>query len=211
MRLSHTLVLASTNRHKLEEFQALFFSYPNVEIKSCADFIRNTEGLQYAERHDTYAENATAKARLVNQACHYPSLADDSGIEVEGLGGKPGVRSHRYAPPRAGLSQDQANLELLLKELGNPETSRNARFVCSLALVVEGVLLEATGVLEGTLLQEPRGKYGFGYDPLFMPRGSNKTLSEMTSGEKNSISHRSRALADLMAQVKRLGIVLAKP
>jgi XTP/dITP diphosphohydrolase len=211
MRLSPTLVLASTNRHKLEEFQALFFSYPNVEIRSAADFIRNPEGLQFAERHDTYAENAVAKARLVNQACHYPSLADDSGLEVEGLGGRPGVRSHRYASPRAGLTQDQANQEYLLKELASPETSRVARFVCHLALVVEGVLLQSTGVLDGTILAEARGRHGFGYDPLFLPRGSSKTLAEMTAGEKNSISHRARALADLMGQVKRLGIVLAKP
>lgn len=211
MRLSHTLVLASTNRHKLEEFQALFFSYPGIEIRSCGDFVRNTEGLGFAERHDTYAENAIAKARLINQACHYPTLADDSGLEVEGLGWKPGVRSHRYASPRAGVSQDVANQELLLKELSNPETSRNARFVCTLALLVEGVLVQATGVLEGTIQREPRGKHGFGYDPVFLPRGSSKTLAEMSAGEKNSISHRSRALADLMGQVRRLGIVLAKP
>lgn len=211
MRLSHTIVLASTNRHKLEEFQALFFSYPGIQIQSADQLIRNTEGIQFAERHETYAENAIAKARLVNQACHYPTLADDSGLEVEGIGWKPGVRSHRYATPRPGVSQDVANQELLLKELSHPEASRNARFVCTLALLVEGILLQSTGVLEGTILQQARGKHGFGYDPLFLPRGSSKTLAEMSSGEKNSISHRSRALADLMGQVRKLGIVLAKP
>jgi XTP/dITP diphosphohydrolase len=211
MRLSNVIVLATQNRDKLEEFRALLASeHPGVELRMASEFLRNPEGLSFAERHETYLDNALAKARLVNQGSHYPSLADDSGLEVEGLGGKPGVRSHRYATPRAGVSQDQANVELLLKSLGSG-SSRDARFVCTLALLIEGIMLTSTGILEGTIADAPRGRNGFGYDPIFIPKGSNKTFAEMTSVEKNAASHRARALHDLMAQVKSHGIVLAKP
>src|SRR4051812_28091898 len=111
MRLSNKVILASLNRSKFEEFTLLFAHYPEIELVQAAELIRNPEGLQHAEKHSTYLENAVAKARLANFASHYPSLADDSGIEVEALGGRPGVRSHRYATPRAGVSQDQANME----------------------------------------------------------------------------------------------------
>ncbi|MGZ3699073.1 MAG: RdgB/HAM1 family non-canonical purine NTP pyrophosphatase, partial [Bdellovibrionota bacterium] len=171
----------------------------------------NPEGLAHSERHSTYLENASAKARLANQGTHFPTIADDSGLEVDALGGKPGVRSHRYATPKAGISQDQANVQLLLSELKG-STSREAKFVCTLVLVIEGILIHATGTLEGTISDAPRGTNGFGYDPVFMPKGShNKTLAELTDVEKNSISHRAKALHELMAQVKSHGILFAKP
>jgi XTP/dITP diphosphohydrolase len=209
MRLVNRILLATENRNKFEEFKALFSTHPEIELLMANQVLRNTEGLKFAERYDTYLENALAKARLVNQGAHYPSLADDSGLEVEGLQGKPGVRSHRYATPKAGLSQDQANVEFLLKELSGK--SRNAKFVCTLALLVEGILIHATGTLEGTIAETPRGTNGFGYDPIFIPNGSNKTLAEMTETEKNAISHRFQALQNLMTQVKQHGIVFAKP
>src|SRR4051812_34700616 len=111
MRLSNKIVLASLNRNKFEEMQALLDGYPQVELAQASDFIRNADKLAFVERHDTYFENAIAKARLANAGCHYPCLADDSGLEVEALNGKPGVRSHRYATPKAGMTQDQANVE----------------------------------------------------------------------------------------------------
>lgn len=209
MRLSHKIVIASQNRDKFEEFKALFSVYPEIEPIPVHEVVRNPEKLNFAERHDSYLENAIAKARLVNLGSHYPVLADDSGLEVEALGNKPGVRSHRYATPRPGISQDQANIDLLQKELaGKP---RNARFVCTLVLVIEGIMIHATGALEGTISEDQRGANGFGYDPVFIPRGSTKTFAEMTDGEKNSLSHRARALHELMAKVKAHGIVLAKP
>lgn len=210
MRLSNRVLLATLNRDKFEEFQELLSAYPEVELVRAEDLIRNPTGLQFAERHDTYLENAVAKARLANHASHYPSLADDSGLEVDALKGRPGVRSHRYATPKPRMSQDQANVELLLTEMKNSET-RTARFVCTLALVIEGVLLHSTGILEGTIATAPRGAQGFGYDPVFIPKGSSKSLAEMTSVEKNAISHRAKALHDLMAQVKAHGLVFAKP
>ncbi len=210
MRLVNRIVLATTNRDKFEEFQSIFSGQSEVELLSADQIVRNADKLGFAERYDTYLENASAKARLANMGCHYPCLADDSGLEVQSLGGKPGVRSHRYASPKAGLTQDAANNERLLSELGR-ESSRNARFVCSLVLCIEGLTLTGMGTVEGTLLTEPRGNTGFGYDPLFVPKGATKTFAEMTAQEKNAVSHRARAVQALMEQVRTHGIVFAKP
>jgi XTP/dITP diphosphohydrolase len=209
MRLANKVLLATTNRDKYNEFNSLFAAYPDVELILAERVIRNVGGLRFAERYETYLENAIAKARLVNQASHYPSLADDSGLEVQALEGKPGVRSHRYAAPISGLSQDEANTQFLLKELGNKESP--ARFVCTLALVIEGILIHSQAALEGSITLDPRGENGFGYDSVFVPKGSVKTLAEMTNVEKNAVSHRAKALHDLMSQVKSHGIVFAKP
>lgn len=210
MRLSNQIVLASTNREKFEEFVDLLKAHPGIDLIPVESLVRNAHALGTVEKHNTYLENALAKARLVNQGCHFPSLSDDSGLEVLALEGRPGVRSARYAPPRPGLTQDRSNLVTLLEELkGNPR--RDARFVCTLALVMEGVSIHATGVLEGTLTEAPRGIEGFGYDPIFVPKGASKTLAEMTRSEKNLISHRSRALDALMKNALQAGVVFAKP
>jgi XTP/dITP diphosphohydrolase len=137
-------------------------------------------------------------------------LADDSGLEVDALSGKPGVRSHRYATPKAGKSQDEANRELLLSELASAK-SRKARFVTVLAIVIEGVMIHAEGTLEGSIATEERGTHGFGYDSVFVPQGSTKTLAEMSAEEKNALSHRGKALKELLAQIESHGIVFAKP
>ncbi|MCM2321892.1 MAG: RdgB/HAM1 family non-canonical purine NTP pyrophosphatase [Oligoflexia bacterium] len=210
MRLSNKIVIATQNRSKFDEFKALFNAYPEIELARADQLIRNADLLRFGETFDTYLANALAKARLAGNACHHPVIADDSGLEVEGIGWKPGVRSFRYAEARPGVPQDQANNERLLKELG-PNKSRQARFTCTLVLLMEGILLHATGVLEGTIAEAPRGENGFGYDPLFIPRGSTKTFAEMSDGEKNSISHRGKALHELMSQVKTHGIVFVKP
>ncbi|MFZ9595486.1 MAG: RdgB/HAM1 family non-canonical purine NTP pyrophosphatase [Bdellovibrionia bacterium] len=210
MRLSKRVLLATTNRHKFEEFQALLRPYPEVQLVAAEALVRNPGQLQNVEKHSTYLENAIAKARLANQCSHYPSLADDSGLEVMALEGRPGVKSHRYAPAKPFKSQDEANVDLLLSELKNA-SSRQARFVCTVALVVEGILIHAQGILDGQIATAPRGLHGFGYDPIFIPNGSDKTLAEMTDEEKNKISHRKHALENLMAQVKSHGIILAKP
>ncbi len=210
MRLSSQVVLATHNRGKLQEFRGLFSAYPAIELIPADQVIRNAEGLKFAEKYDSYLENAISKARMINKASHYPALADDSGLEVSALEGRPGVRSHRYAPPQPHLSQDQANIEHMLKEMKSAP-SRSARFVCTLALVIEGILLHSTGILNGTLLEQPKGGQGFGYDPIFVPTDSTKTLAEMSSAEKNKISHRTQAFHALMAQVKAHGITFAKP
>jgi XTP/dITP diphosphohydrolase len=210
MRTANILVLASTNRHKFEEMTLLFKRYPEITLVPVNEYIRNSEKIGMVETSDQYSENAIAKARIANHGCHYPCIADDSGIEVEALEGRPGVRSHRYAIPKKGETQDQANNTKLLTELkGNP--NRNARFVCHIALVMEGTLLHVVGTMEGTIAEAPRGPGGFGYDPLFIPKGYTQTLAEIGVEQKNKISHRALAVAQLMEEIKRQEIVLAKP
>jgi XTP/dITP diphosphohydrolase len=212
MRNAETLVIATNNRHKVEEFQELFRPWPNLKIVPASEFIRNADKLSSVEVFEHYRENAMAKARACNHGCHYPSLGDDSGLEVDALGGGPGPRSHRYALPVRGESQDQSNIKKLLKELqGVPAEKRTARFVCHVALVMEGTLLEAQGTLEGTLALEAAGNGGFGYDPVFIPAGQTRTLAELGAEFKNRISHRALAIRSLMEEIKAREIVLARP
>jgi len=213
MRESHTIVLASLNFDKFREMKSLLAVYPGIELVSPEGLIRNADKIGLVENHATYLENSAAKARLVNQGCHYPALSDDSGLEIDALGGKPGIRSHRYVkldgyPSK--ISQDKANIDKVLEEMKG-KADRTARFVTSLFFVIEGIELQADGFLEGTIAEAPRGQMGFGYDPIFVPKGEKRTLGEMTETEKNRISHRAQALAKIMEQVKRLGIQIAKP
>lgn len=213
MRLANQLVLASTNIHKYREFKALLAvhaSESRIELVPAESVITNADKLGFVETYETYLENAVAKARLANQGCHYPCLGDDSGLEVSALNGKPGVRSRRFTPERAGISQDEANVQALLEALLG-KTDRSARFVCTLALIVEGVLMHVTGVLEGTIAERPAGKNGFGYDPIFIPKGQMRTFAEMPDSEKNSISHRAKAVQALLGEMRARSIVLAKP
>jgi len=216
MRLSNKIILATLNRGKFEEFRTLFSAYPDIELGIASDYLRNPEKLALVETFNTYSENAIAKARLANQGAHYPTLADDSGLEVDILEGKPGVHSHRYAslppaqPGQVGISQDQANIQKLLLALA-AKPSRVARFTCTLALLMEGIMIQSVGTLEGTITDSPRGSNGFGYDSVFIPKGTSRTFAEMTDAEKNMISHRAKALHDLMAKVKAHGLVFAKP
>jgi XTP/dITP diphosphohydrolase len=212
MRNAHTIVLASTNRHKFEEFRILIGRYPGIELVPADAHLRNADKLALVETSDHYYDNAVAKARACNHGCHYPSLADDSGLEVDFLGGKPGVRSHRFAIPKAGETQDAANIKKLLEAMKTAtDAQRDARFVCHLALVMEGKLIHAVGTLEGTIAREPAGEDGFGYDPIFVPKGQTRTLAELGSEIKNRISHRALAVANLMEELRQQEIVLARP
>ncbi|RYZ62806.1 MAG: RdgB/HAM1 family non-canonical purine NTP pyrophosphatase [Proteobacteria bacterium] len=213
MRKTDAIVFASMNGHKLLEMRALFAKFPEYEILSPSGLLRNASKIGAVETYSSYADNSAAKARLVNQGCHYPTIADDSGLEVSALDQRPGVHSHRYADlsgyPSA-QAQDQANVTKLLGELTG-QTNRQAEFVCHLSLVVEGVLVSAEGRLRGTIANVPSGQNGFGYDPVFVPHGETRTFAEMTETEKNKISHRAVALEALMQKVKELGIQIAKP
>jgi XTP/dITP diphosphohydrolase len=199
MRNASQIVFASTNDHKLIEMKALLSKVEGLELISPAGLLRNADKIGAVEVHSTYLENAAAKARLVNQGCHFPALADDSGLEVLALEGKPGVRSAR-----------DWNLEKVLTATKGA-ANREARFVCALALAMEGTLITATGILEGALLDAPRGKNGFGYDPIFVPKGETRTLAEMTESEKNTLSHRALAVAALLRECNELGIQFTKP
>lgn len=188
------IALATHNRHKLRELARICADWPvewvSVETRDPADFP------DVEETGDTYLGNATLKARAVSQALVLPALADDSGIEVDGLGGRPGPRSARYAGERA---TDEENLRALIQAIrGVPSSGRTARYRCVAVLATpDGALREAEGICEGTLRTTPAGSSGFGYDPVFEPVGWDVTMAELTDGQKDRISHRGRAFRAL--------------
>jgi XTP/dITP diphosphohydrolase len=184
------LLLASDNRGKLAELQAMLPG--DVEIRTLADL-----GIAPAEETGaTFAENSAIKAVHAAQASGLLTLADDSGLAVAALDGRPGVRSKRYAGEQA---TDEDNIRLLLEELSvADDNSRHAGFVCVLTLASPGgVLASATGRCEGRIGTERRGQNGFGYDPVFYIE-DGRTIAELGAAEKNLISHRGRALKDML-------------
>jgi len=213
MRVASKIILASNNLHKLNELKDLFKLESELELVPPDAYLRNSEKIGLVETHSDYLGNAIAKARLVNQGCHYPALGDDSGLEVLALEGKPGIHSARFAKLSgypSSQDQDKANVELLLSKLVGA-ANRKARFVCTLALVIEGICVTAEGVLEGRITENARGGAGFGYDPIFIPEGMNKTLAELTMEEKNRFSHRALATQSLFKKLRTHGIDFARP
>lgn len=184
-----TVVLATHNRHKVVELRRIMDGAP-IELVSGLDLqIPDVE-----ETGDTFADNALLKARACVEATGLPSVADDSGLVVDALRGAPGVRSARYAGEGA---DDDANLRLVLERLGGA-TERSARFVCVAALVTpDGQEVTEDGVMEGVLTDAPRGDGGFGYDPIFVAVGEQRTNAELTPTEKDAISHRGAAFRAL--------------
>ena len=174
------LLLASRNAHKVREFARLL---GGMALDPLPDEVETPP-----ETGDSYAENALIKARTAAAATGRPAFADDSGIEAEALGGRPGVRSARYAGPEAS---DGDNLARFREEV--PPGSR-LRYVCVIAYVAPGgeeTLFE--GACEGTMAAEGAGSRGFGYDPVFVPDGEDRTMAELADAEKDAISHRGRA------------------
>lgn len=195
--MRHTLVVATQNAGKLAELRALLAALP-LEVVSSDDVL--TRKITVVEDGDTFAENATKKATTIARATMMLTLADDSGLEVDALGGAPGVRSARYAHPRATDGENNAALLAALVNLADDGTIVRARFRCVLALVDPIVSFEphlVEGVCEGRILLAPRGSGGFGYDPLFLLEGSDKTMAELSDVEKNNVSHRGRAFQAL--------------
>lgn len=186
------LVLASHNLGKVEEFEAGLADL-GVKLMSLADF---PDCPEIEEDGDTFADNALKKARTAFAFTGYPSLADDSGLEVAALGGEPGVHSHRFAGPECN---DAANNRLLIKKLqGLPPEQRRAQFRTVLALVL-GPDKEFTveGICHGIIRDIPQGSGGFGYDPHFYFPEFDRTMAQLTVDEKNSVSHRGRAIKKL--------------
>lgn len=179
------LYLATQNKHKVEELSALLQDHFTVRDLST---LALTE--EIPETGSTLAENSLQKARYIAERFQVSCLADDSGLEVEALGGAPGVYSARYA---GEPKDDQANLQLLLKNLqGN--SNRRARFVTVLTYFKRDSYHAFEGEIQGTIVEAPRGDQGFGYDPVFQPETEERTFAEMTMAEKNKIAHRARAL-----------------
>jgi XTP/dITP diphosphohydrolase len=188
-------VLASGNRGKLEEFQALLAD-AGIVLRSQSSF-----GIApVAETASTFVENALAKARHASAAAGLPALADDSGLCVDALGGAPGLRSARYAGTGAS---DAANIAKLLGALSQiPDVSRSAHFVCVIVALehpLDPAPTIAMGRWDGRIARTPRGQHGFGYDPVFVPGDGSTTVAEMAPAEKNRSSHRAQALARLRA------------
>ena len=192
------IVLASRNKHKIGELQALLSKHvPSVEVLSLDDV--RFEG-DIVEDGDTFEENAYIKARAA-ASTGYIGLGDDSGLSVRALGGEPGIYSARYAGEHGN---DEANNLKLLRNLEDKD-DRHAEFVCAIACVFPDDLdskMIFRGVTEGRIIDEYRGKGGFGYDPLFLYEPMGKTFAEMSAEEKNSISHRGKAMELLAEKLK---------
>jgi XTP/dITP diphosphohydrolase len=183
-----TLILATRNLHKVREIGQILGD--GVVLRSLADF---PEVPEVPEEGETFEANAIQKAAFAARALGLPALADDSGLEVDALHGAPGARSARFAGERATYEENNAKLLGLLK--GVPEAGRTARFRCVIALArPDGTARAAEGACEGRIAEAPAGTGGFGYDPLFIPAGYDRTFAELGEEVKNRISHRSRAL-----------------
>lgn len=191
------LVVATRNGGKSREIREFLQDFP-VEIRDLNDFGPIPEAVEDGE---TFEENAYKKASFTAKVLGFPALADDSGLEVEALGGEPGVHSARYAGPQA--TDDENNRKLLGALSGNP--NRKARFCCVLSLAVpSGPALTYEATCEGMIVEAPRGKQGFGYDPLFYYPPTEKTFAEMTLAEKSTVSHRGKALRDLKKEFDKV-------
>lgn len=190
-----TLVFASNNAHKLSEVRAILDGL--FEIKSLKEIGCDAD---IPETGLTFRENAIQKAQYVKEHFGYDCFADDSGLQVEALGGEPGVYSARYAVINGKSieeGKDEANMNVLLAKLAGVE-NRLACFRTSIALIFDGNTYYFDGVVPGLIIDEKRGDGGFGYDPIFIPEGYDKTFAELGNEVKNGISHRARAVKQLV-------------
>lgn len=199
------LVLASSNPGKKREFERLLLPL-GVTVLDQASL-----GVAPApEPHMTYVENALAKARHASEMTNKPALADDSGLCVPALGGAPGVRSARYADPVQGMPQDEANNAYLVRSLEGI-ADRRAMYVALLVMVMRAddpLPIVAQGLWHGEVIDEPRGQHGFGYDPHFWLAQQSQTAAELAPELKNSISHRAIATELLLAEMRKLSLII---
>jgi XTP/dITP diphosphohydrolase len=189
------LALATRNPGKIREIQRICSDW-NVEWVT-----DDGSWPEVAETGSTYLENAVAKARAIGEVTGLPALADDSGIEVDALGGEPGVSSAVYAGEKAG---DEDNLRLLIERVAAyAPDARSARYRCiAVCAFPDGATVWTEGTCEGSLVQEPRGTEGFGYDPIFVPAGEERTVAELGNEWKAENSHRARAARDLLRAMR---------
>ena len=188
-------VFATNNSHKLEEVTAILGE--KVELLSMKDIKCDTD---IPETADTLEGNALLKARYIFDNYHLDCFADDTGLEVESLGGAPGVYSARYADGQGHDSQ--ANMNKLLKEM-EEKNDRKAQFRTIISLIEKGEERQFEGIVKGQITREKRGESGFGYDPIFQPDGYETTFAELGSDIKNRISHRARAVAALCDYLRK--------
>lgn len=190
--MDHEIIIATKNAGKAREFEKLFAKF-SLSVKTLLDY---PELDDVEETGSTFEENAVLKAETIANRLNAKVLADDSGLEIDALDGRPGIYSARYA----GIQKnDEANIDKILSELDDvADSARTARFCCALALAEPGKeTLTVRGICEGQILRERRGTNGFGYDPVFYVVEENKTMAELTSEKKNEISHRAKAISKL--------------
>ena len=187
--MKHKFVFATNNAHKLEEVTAILGN--RIELLSLKDIHCHTD---IPETADTLEGNALLKAQYIYENYQMDCFADDTGLEVESLGGAPGVHSARYADGQGHDSQ--ANMNKLLKEM-EEKNDRKAQFRTIISLIEKGEERQFEGIVKGQITREKRGESGFGYDPIFQPDGYETTFAELGSDIKNRISHRARAVAAL--------------
>lgn len=191
------LIIASNNAHKVQEIKQILDG-KFEEILSLREAGVDHETV---EDGSTFAENALKKAREIAAITGLAAMADDSGLCVNALNGAPGIYSARYSGCEDKSLVDKANNDLLLKNLEG-KSDRSAYFICSVALVYpDGREVVAEGRMPGRIIDDPRGAKGFGYDPIFLPDGESRTAAELSDEEKNAISHRGRALKNLLDKI----------
>lgn len=192
------VVCATSNAGKIREASAILAG-TGLEIASVPLWLGEVE------TGTSYLENARLKAASALRLAQMPVLAEDSGLELDALGGLPGLRSARFAG--AGATAERNNAKLLRLLDGVPDQERTARYrAVAVLLLPSGAELVGEGVWEGHIAAGPRGEGGFGYDPLFVPSGETRTAAELSEAEKNEISHRSRALRDLVERAQKAGV-----
>lgn len=189
------LVFATNNNHKLEELQSILGN--RFELLSLKDIGCNED---IPEEQPTLEGNASQKAFYVYEKYGYSCFADDTGLEIESLGGEPGVFSARYAGPAKNSEENMKKVLSKLSKINN----RKARFRTVISLVMNGKECQFEGIVEGEILRQKRGNSGFGYDPIFLPEGFSSSFAEMSLNEKNKISHRGRAVEKLVQYLKTL-------
>jgi XTP/dITP diphosphohydrolase len=196
------LLIATRSAGKLGELRALFAGLSIVDLEEAG--VSESGAEEHLETADTFEENALAKARYFARLTGRPVVADDSGLEVAALGGRPGVRSKRWSgrTDLTGVSLDAANNARLIAELRGL-TTREARYVCAAAFVDGASAFTCRGTTSGIILEEPRGSGGFGYDPYFLSDELGKTFGEATLDEKEKVSHRGRAFRALLMALER--------
>ena len=189
------LIFASNNQHKIEELKA--FAGKEIEIVSLKDAGIN---IDIPEPHDTLEENASEKSWTIYKLTGNDCFSEDTGLEIEALNGEPGVKSARYAGESRSFKD---NIEKVLNKL-SAETNRNARFRAVISLIVGGNETQFEGICNGKIIDIPQGTEGFGYDPIFIPDGSDRSFAEMLIEEKNRFNHRTKAAAKLVAFLQNM-------
>lgn len=191
------ILISSNNPDKIKEIRAIF-RLPGVELLTLADF---PDAPEVIEDGNTLYENALKKASMLNEFSGLPTIADDTGLEVDGLNGQPGVYSARYAGENASYAD---NVQKLIREIQKvPEERRSARFRTVAVFFHPEIVLRAEGAIKGHILTEQRGRNGFGYDPIFYVPAYRKTLAELSPREKNAISHRGQAFTRLYQSLRK--------